>query len=913
LITAWLDAGAAWPETVAAEKKHWAFEKPLRPAAPGVRSANWPRNPMDCFILAQLEQENLVPSPDADRAMLIRRVSLDLTGLPPTLPEVDAFLADASTNAYEKVVDRLLKSPHYGERWARPWLDMARYADTQGYEKDSRRSQWPWRDWVIQALNRNLPFDQFTIEQLAGDLLPGATREQKTATGFHRNTMTNTEGGTDDEEFRHEAVVDRVNTTFSVWMGTTMACAQCHNHKYDPFSMKDYYQLYAFLNSTADTDQPDERPTLKLPTPEQEKRLGELRSQIAALDQKFNSPTPELTAAQTRWEQQTLAALDAWQVLDTTNAVSAGGATLARKSDGSFVAGGANPSNDTYTITAPLGLKRLGGLRLEAMPDASLPQKSLGRAVNGSFVLSRIEAAIVSTGPTEEKRPLAFVSASADFSQDGYNVTNLLGGPRGSGWAVKAFDAAQRTPHAAYLALGDAVEWPAGAALLVTLRHESRFPEANVGRFRLSVTDAKYPAPAPTLPGTIFQVLRVPADQRSDKQRADLAAHWRSIAPELKPVREDLARTRDEEKKLDDSLPVTAVMQELEKPRATHLLTRGNFLSKGESVQPATPASLHAFPANLPANRLGFARWLVDTNNPLTARVIVNQIWEQYFGIGIVETVQDFGLQGEPPSNQKLLDWLATEFMASGWDLKAMHRIIVTSATYRQSSRVTPDLWQRDPYNRLLARGPRARLEGEMVRDQALAVSGLLDRRIGGPPVMPKQPNGIWQVVYSGDKWETSPGRDQHRRGLYTFWRRTSPYPSMITFDAPSREYCVVKRSRSNTPLQALTLLNDPVYVEAAQALARRMVNESSGSTAERAGYGFRLCVGRPPSASEGQRLVALYEKQLAIFRANPAAAEKMATSELGKPPGPADLAELAAWTVVANVLLNLDEMIMKG
>ena len=913
LFKTWLDAGAEWPETAAAEKRHWAYDKPIRFPRPVVKAATWPRNGLDFCVLEHLEQERLAPSAEADRATLLRRVSLDLTGLPPTLPEVDAFLSDTSPNAYEKVVDRLLASPHYGERWARPWLDMARYADTQGYEKDNRRSQWPWRDWVINALNRNLPFDRFTIEQLAGDLLPDASRDQKTATGFHRNTMTNTEGGTDDEEFRHEAVVDRVNTTFSVWMGTTIGCAQCHNHKYDPFTTKDYYQLYAFFNNTADNDQPDERPTLKLPTPGQEQRLGELRTEIAALEQKLTASTPEFTAAQARWEKETRAALDAWRVLDTTNAVSVGGATLTRKGDGSFLASGAIPTNDTYIVTVPLTPQSITGLRIEILPDPSLPKKSLGRAANGSFVLSRVEAAITSSGGASGQRLLAFTSAMADFSQEGYGVTNLLGGPRGTGWAVKAFDAAQRVPHAAYLTLSDAARLPDGAALSVTLRHESRFPEANVGRFRLSVTDVEHPETAPAVPEAIVKILRVLPEKRSDKQRDEIVEHWRSLAPELKPVRAALAKVRDEAKQLDNSLPVTAVMQELGKPRTTHMLTRGSFLSKGDMVQPVTPTSLHSFPTNLPPNRLGLARWLVDPNNPLTARVIMNQIWEQYFGIGIVETVQDFGTQGEPPSNQKLLDWLATEFMTRGWDLKAMHQLIVTSATYRQSSRVTPELLQRDPYNRLLARGPRARLEGEIVRDQALAVSGILSGKIGGPPVMPKQPEGIWQVVYSGDKWETSRGDDQHRRGIYTFWRRTSPYPSMITFDAPSREYCVVKRSRSNTPLQALTLLNDPVYVEAAQALAQRMMFEAPNGKAERARYGFRLCLVRTPSDDETRRLVSLYEQQLANFKADPKAAEKMATSELGGPSSAVNLAELAAWTVVANVLLNLDEMITKG
>ena len=705
---------------------HWAYVTPTRPELPKVQRVSWPRNGIDYFILERLEQEKLPPAPEAEPAVLLRRMSLDLIGLPPTIQEADAFLADPSPEAYEKVVDRLLASPHYGERWARPWLDLARYADTQGYEKDNRRSQWPWRDWVVSALNRNLPFDQFTVEQIAGDLLPNATRDQKVATGFHRNTMTNTEGGTDDEEYRHEAVIDRVNTTMSVWMGTTIACAQCHDHKYDPFATKEYYQLYAFFNQTADRDQDDERPTLKLPSPEQEAQLQQLRTANATLEIKLSTQTPELDAALARWEKT------------------------------------------------------------------------------------------VSPGVT-------------------------------------------------------------------------------------------------TIPAGLSNILAVAPEQRSAQQRAALAKHYRSIAPELQAAREESARFQKQTAALESSIPVTAVMEELASPRETRVHTRGAYLNLGDKVEPGVPAVWPGLPANQPANRLGFARWLVDTNNPLIARVAMNRLWQQYFGIGLVETLEDFGAQGEPPSHPRLLDWLATEFMARNWDVKAMHKLIATSATYRQSSRITPEAAQRDPYNRLLARGPRVRLEAEMVRDQALAVSGLLSPKMGGPPVMPPQPDGIWQVVYSGDQWATSPGDDRYRRGLYTFWRRTSPYPSMITFDAPSREYCVVRRNRSNTPLQALTLLNDPVYIEAAVALAGRMMKEGGVSPAERAAYGFRLAVARAPQAGEEARLVSLYYNELAKFKANPKAAAALLANGATQASNGADPAERAAWTVVANVLLNLDEVVSNG
>ncbi len=759
-IQKWIDEGATWPDDGGAPpKKHWAYEKPVRPSLPvvkGLKSAI--KNPIDNFVFERLQQEKLKPAPEADRATLIRRVSLDLTGLPPTVPEVNAFLADKSKDTYEKVVDRLLASPHFGERWARPWLDMARYADTQGYEKDNRRTMWPWRDWVISALNQNKPFDQFTIEQIAGDLLPDATQEQKVATGFHRNTMTNTEGGTDDEEFRHEAVVDRVNTTFSTWMATTMACAQCHNHKYDPLAMKEYYQAYAFLNHTADSDKDDERPVLKVFQAGQKEELAAKREAMQEAEARWKkaASAPELTNAFLAWQEKTLTRL--------TNA-----------------------------------------------------------------------------------------------------------------------------------------------------------PGTNA--------DAKAKKDAKPVDEELRKLLTTAPEKRDKGQRGKLKELFENAAPELKESREALAAARTAEKKFNDAIPTSMVFEELAKPRETHMLIRGSFLTKGERVSPGVPAVLNPLPPDSASNRLAFARWLVDTNNPLTARVMMNRFWEQIFGIGIVETSEDFGTQGEPPSHPKLLDWLAVEFMEPGgmvqgpeskgqgqpsWDMKRMLRLIVTSATYRQSSKVSPELWQRDPYNRLLARGTRRRLDAEMVRDQSLAVSGLLSHKLGGAPVMPPQPDGVWQVVYSGDKWETSKGEDKYRRGLYTFWRRTSPYPSMVSFDAPSGEFCVVRRTRSNTPLQALTLLNDPVYLECAQALAKRMLTDGGATAEQRAAFGLRACLAREPKKGEAKQLAALAAKQLARYREDVESAAKFMKFAGAEAKEKIDAAELAAWTVVANVLLNLDEFVMK-
>ena len=909
LIRAWIDAGAEWPEEKSAGKKHWAYEKPVRRSLPRVEKDLKPVNGLDHFIFHRLESEKLRPSREADPAVLLRRVTLDLTGLPPTLAEVDAFLADKSTRAYEKVVDRLLASPHYGERWARLWLDLARYADTQGYEKDDRRNIWPYRDWVINALNRDLPFDQFTVDQLAGDLLPNATRDQKVATGFNRNTLTNTEGGTDDEEFRHEAIVDRVNTTMSVWMASTFSCAQCHNHKYDPFTMRDYYQFYALLNQTADADRPDEAPVIKLPTPKQEAELARLQKELAAAEAEYQVESPELAVARKEWEERTLAELKHWRLLDPSEIRSEGGATLSKQKDSSILAGGTNAPNDVYTIVAEIDLKTISAVRLEVMPDASLPSKSLGRQPSGRFVLTGFEGEWAPKGDPEAKQPLVFSRAEADYNQDKYHITNVISGIKtNAGWATSAAEATGRVERVAWFTVAERPPFESGATLTIRLRHDSKWPEANLGRFRLSVTSMDEVAPPPKLPEQVRVALL--AEKRSEKVDREIDKHFRATVPELKKVRDSIAGLKKQQTEIDAEVARSPVMETIEKPRETFMLIRGGFLSKGDKIGPGFPGVFGSgASASNTLDRLDLARWLASEENPLTARVTVNRVWEQYFGIGLVETSEDFGTQGEPPSHPELLDWLASEFMEQGWSLKALQKTIVMSAAYRQDSKAAPELLQRDPYNRLLARGPRLRLEAEMIRDQALAISGLLSRKIGGPSVFPPQPDGLWQVVYSGDAWKTSKGDDRYRRGLYTFWRRTMPHPAMTTFDAPSREFCVVKRTRSNTPLQALNLLNDPAYVEAAQTLARRMVAEGGATENEKAGYGLRLCVTRTPAPKEIARLVALYREQLTHFETNSEAARKLA----GEKCDAEQAAALAAWTIVANVLLNLDEVISKG
>jgi hypothetical protein len=689
LLSRWIGQGAHYSQ-------HWAYIKPVRRQVPQVTDHTWPKNNLDRFLLARLEKEKLRPQPQADRVTLSRRLTLDLTGLPPTIAEVDGFLNDQSPDAYERLADRLLAREAYGEHWARTWLDLARYADSAGYVADVPRQIWAFRDYVIRSLNANKPFDQFTIEQIAGDLLPKPTEEQLIATAFHRNTQTNNEGGSDREEYRNVAIVDRVNTTMSVWMGTTMACAQCHDHKYDPIAQKEYFQFFAIFNNTEDADREDEAPVHQFYTEEQNKERTRLAAEIEEL---------------------------------------------------------------------------------------------------------------------------------------------------------------QRTSS------------PAGKASVKDLKPkiEDRKPDRT-------------------------QVKATPSEE--SKKLAELKARLAAIKPHSVPILRELPSGQR---------------------RTTTIQYRGNFLDRGPLVNAGVPAAFHPLPKNLPPSRLALARWLIDDQNPLTARVLVNRLWEKIFGIGLVSTSDDFGTQGELPSHAELLDYLATELVASRWDIKHIIRLMVTSAAYRQSSRVTPELLERDPENRLIARGPRFRLDAEAVRDQSLAAGGLLSAKMYGPAVQPFQPSfGLSAAFGGGMDWQTSEGEDRFRRAVYTSWRRTNPYPSMVTFDSASREVCALRRPRTNTPLQALVTLNDRVYVEAAQALARRLVREGGPSPVDKVRYGFRLCLARPPSTAESARLVELYEKARVRCSQQPKEAEKLACEPLGPPPAGADPVQLAAWTAVGNVLLNLDETLMR-
>ena len=1040
LIRRWIEQGAPYAE-------HWSFLPPRRHPAPGGAGIGWARNGIDPWIAARLDALGLKPNPVADKHILVRRLSLDLRGIPPSPAEVTAFVEDARSDAYERLVDRFLADPAYGERWGRVWLDLARYADSKGLGSDPLRTIWRYRDWVIDAFNANQPFDQFTLDQLAGDLRPGATVEQKIATAFHRNTLTNTEGGTDDEEYRVAAVKDRADTTLQVWMGLTIGCAKCHSHKFDPITQTEYYQFYGIFNQTADSDKGDEYPTLAAPTPDVERRFQELEAQIAVLKRQLDSPTPALEQAQRAWEEA-LGQAPEWTELSDVAAQSAGEATFTRQDDGSLLVGGPKPGQDTYTVTAQVPFAGITGLRLETIPDPTLPAQGAGRAADGNFVLSRLSATVADAksndtraagryvrielpgngkilslaevevfaggenlarqgkatqsstdynGPPElaidgntdgvfekksvthtgteanpwweldlqQVRPfdriqvwnrtdgsvgsrlagarilvldaerqqvwqqvlaeapaknaelsvsgaqtIPFAQATADHSQPAFAVANALNQKdlSASGWAVGP-QLAQ--PHTAVFAASQAVgKWDA-TRVTVTLEHKFKEAGYTLGRFRLSVTKEPSLLRRVGVPAEILQIVDRPAAERSEADRLKLAGHYRSIAPSLQPVRDQIAAFT----KSRPEVPTVPVMMELpaKEHRTTRLMIKGNFLNTGDEVTAGVPQSFHPLEKSGPVDRLDLARWLVDARNPLTSRVMVNRLWAQIFGIGLVETEEDFGSQGDLPSHPELLDWLALEFQ-SDWDIKRLLKTIVSSAAYQQSSQVTEAKLAADPRNRVLSRGPRFRLEAELVRDQALALSGLLSRKSHGPSVYPPQPPGLWQAAFNGERtWTTSDGEDKYRRGLYTLWRRTVPYPSMAAFDAPSREICTVRRVRTNTPLQAFVTLNDPVYVEASQALGRRLVREGGATVAERVRFGAQLVLARPASDTQVTELTQLYESELAHYQAHSQEAQDLATNPLGPLPEGLSAAEGAAWTVVGNVLLNLDGVLTRN
>jgi hypothetical protein len=904
----WIDGGAKWSQ-------HWSFVKAQRPSLPVIKNRTWPRNAIDYFILARLETAGLAPSPEADRATLIRRVTLDLTGLPPTLTELDAALNDPSTDWYERLVDRLLQSPRYGERMALDWLDAARFADTHGYHIDAGRDMTRWREWVIDAYNANMAFDRFTVEQLAGDLLPNTTVEQKIASGFHRNHMINFEGGAIPEEYHTAYIVDRINTTSTVWLGLTLQCCQCHDHKYDPFTQKEFYQLFAFFHNVPenglDGSKGNAAPLLKAPTPRQKARLDQLADSIRGIESKLGRDLPKVDAAQAEWEKTTAQkpAKVEWTVLEASELSSRGGATLTKDKDGSIRVSGENPTQDGYTIVAPTGNPGVTSLRLEALPDDSLPEKGPGRSANGNIVLTDVR---VLAGGT----PIKIRTASADFSQKDYPVSAAIGQKPGTGWAIHP---EVGKPHFAIFEFDKPIADKSDLRILLDFR--SPFGQHQLGRFRLSVTTSATPHGVTTLPAAVSAALVLPPEKRSEAQKTVLRSYYRAqVWPEGRELQTQLTKLREEQSAVERDVPNSMVMQEMPAPRETFLLMRGQYDKKGEKVQAATPARLPPLPKDAPPNRLGLARWLVSPDHPLTARVAINRYWQAYFGTGLVKTAEDFGTQGERPSHPELLDWLACEFQ-SNWDVKAVQRLIVTSATYRQSAKVTPALLHADPENRLLARQSRVRLPAEFIRDQALAVSGLLDGEIGGKSVSPYQPAGIWEELafradfrnWTAQTYVQDHGKDLYRRGMYTFWKRTVPPPTLVTFDAPDRETCTVRRSRTNTPLQALILMNDPTYVEAARKLAERLLAESGATTDERIRIAFRLVLSRPPTERETAVVRKIYEDVLVKYRKDGDAARKVLSVGESQRNERLDVAELAAWTMAASVLLNLDEAVTRG
>ncbi len=1098
-LVAWVGQGAEY-------QKHWSLIAPVRVEPPRVRDEGWVRNPIDRFILARLEAEThgwpedgQAVAREADRRTLIRRLSLDLTGLPPTVEEVAAFLADDSEDAYERLVDRLLASPRYGERMAMEWMDAARYGDTNGYHIDNERSMWRWRDWVIDAYNANRPFDEFTIEQLAGDLLPDATLAQRIASGFHRNHMINFEGGAIPEEYLSAYLVDRVNTTSTVWLGLTLNCAQCHDHKYDPVTQEEYYRLYAFFNNVPeqglDGQKGNSAPFVRAPLPAQAAAHEEVLARLQALDERMNGPWPEVDAGQTRWEASEAATLaDEWHVLTPASAASSTATKLEARPDGSLLAAGVDPATgkvpatETFEITTTCD-GPIAALRLEALADASLPVGGPGRAYNGNFVLTEFEATIATAGDPAAAQPVKFVAALADYSQTQFPVRNAIDGDAKTGWAVLAPQGGAMGRDRIAVFVPDRVLGTDGPSILtIRLRHDSQYAEHSIGRIRLAALvrperyeqvrpsdrgvwhicgpipggtkedalakdfgpeaagvnlDARYGggpvdtggvpreageefgwlakedyadgqvnklptggvtvtylyrtitaplarsvtaslgsddgikvwlngklvhenptarAVAPNqdtvqldlaagtnslllkiidfggdcgfyfdlrsdggfdTPLDIARVLSVPVPERSETQVARVRGFYRERhSPEWREVAARAAVVREEEQKVLAMIPTAMVMEEMAERRPTYVLRRGEYDQPEQEVQPGVPACLPplALAEGQRADRLALARWLMSAENPLVARVAVNRIWQMLFGAGLVRTSEDFGIQGEWPSHPELLDWLAVEYRQSGWDTKRLLRLIVTSATYRQSARVSPEMLALDPENRLLGRAPRPRLSAEMVRDNALAISGLLVERQGGPSVRPYQPPGLWEetaIDPDGSEWTAQyyvqdKGESLYRRSLYTFRKRSVPHPAMGVFDAPSREFCVVRRGRTNTPLQALVLMNDPTYVEAARALAERVMHEAEEPDA-RISLAFERAAARPPRQEELRLLADLHAERLAVYRADPAAAAQLLKVGDSARDETLDAAEHAAMASVMSVILNLDEVICRN
>ena len=1069
LLRDWIAQGAEF-------KEHWAYLPPERPPLPAVKNKHWPRNEIDHFILARLEQEGLQPFPEAEKHTLIRRVTLDLTGLPPTVAEVDALLADKTPAAYEKVVDRLLASQAFGEKFAQQWLDLARYADSDGYHADVPRSMWQYRDYVIRAFNDNKPFDQFTIEQLAGDLLPSPTLNQRVATAFNRNGMSSTEGGADPDEYMNKYVTDRVNTFGTVYLGSSTACTECHDHKYEPFTQREYYQLYDFFNRIPEKglDNDPAPPFVKVPTPEQTTSLTKLTNEIASWEGQrrglLDKQDDALSREQAGWEEKQRQRIHSgWDVLKPRAVTASSGADLKTLDDLSLLASGTSAAKETHEVSLETNQRELTALRLEALTHDSLPLNGASRGTNGNFILTGFEVEAESADPAKEppvseiewgqwsalgpfkaasakevfekafineteldfkktyeddrlrwdekpdwkdgtaqalsgenqvtyfyrkitvktaryinftfgsdggmqlwlngakvengktfrrvapapdeamvllkpgenslllkvhhgsgvygflfappkqpvtKYPVEFAKALADYSQNGFNVNAALDDKSDTGWAVDGQDERLRGNRQAIFLARRPITFAGGTRLKVRLKFESGTPQQVLGRFRLATASTTNLDEFASLPQNVQSALFTMPGQATDAQKTDLKEYYRdNFYPDLKTLNTKLADTRKAAKELDGKIPTIRVMEDMAEPRVTEIRVRGDYRAKGDKVVAGVPHILPPLPQVEKTNRLTLAKWLVDPKHPLLSRVTVNRYWAFYFGTGLVKTGNEFGTQGELPSHPDLLDWLAREFIDGGWNIKAMQKKIVMSATYRQSSKPSRELLERDPNNRLLARGPRLRLSAEVIRDCALDYAGLLDRKRppGGPSVKPYQPAGLWEEkMFGGNKYEESKGADLYRRSLYTLWKRTVLNPTLMTFDAPDRAICTEQRGLTCTPLQAFVTLNEKGFVEAARVLAERVLRDGGSDLDKRITFAYRTVLARPPSVKERKILAGVHADMVATYQNDlKAAVDLLATGEAKRAEKLNEL-DLVAWTAVANVLLNLDETITK-
>ena len=933
-LRAWIDAGAKWPDGLVLKapaakdpRDHWAFKAPVRPALPQVRDPKSAiRNPIDLFVQARLEKEGLKPSPEADRVTLLRRLYLDLIGLPPTPKDADAFLADNSPKAYENLVEKLLASPHYGERWGRHWLDAARYADSDGYEKDMSRQVWFYRDWVVGAFNRDLPYDQFVIEQLAGDLLPGATQDQVVATGFLRNSMLNEEGGVDPEQFRMDAMFDRMDAVGKSVLGLTIQCAQCHTHKFDPIAHEEYYRLFAYLNN-------DHEAQRVVYTPDELKKIDELRRRMAEVEAKLRAAAPDWPARMAAWATAATTHPTPWAVVRVENAGDGSQRYIPQK-DGSILAQGYAPTKHTTHLRGTSDLKEIRAFRLELLNDPNLPCNGPGRSFMGTCALTEFAVEAADAKDQKKKIKVKFVKATADYAnperplEPNFDdkskakratgpVAFAIDGKDDTAWGIDAGPGRRNQPRQAVFVAEKPIAFPAGTVLDFHLKqnhggwNSDDHMNNNLGRFRLSATGAADAVADPVSP-RVREILALPATKRTPAQQRAVFSYWRTTVPEWAAANAELEALWQQWPAGSTALTLAARGE----PRPTSMLKRGDFLKPLKPVTAGVPEFLHPLAdPTAPPSRLTFAKWLVDRRAPTPARAFVNRVWQAYFGTGLVATGEDFGLQSEPPSHPELLDWLAVEFMDRGWKVKELHQLIVNSATYKQSSRVTPELLERDPYNRLLARGARLRVEGEVVRDVALAASGLLNPAVGGPSVFAPAPAFLFvpPASYGPFTWTEATGPDRYRRGLYTFRRRSTPYPALQNFDVPTADFSCVKRPRSNTPLQALTTLNETVFLECARAMAVRILKAGGTTDGERLAFAFRLCVSRPPTAEEAADLAALLAKQRSRLAAGQLDAAEVATGKKAGPLPPGVKAvDAAAFTIVARVLLNLDETITK-